>query len=75
MLIEAIGVLLTSSWKVLTSVKFPATEISIASILVGAFLCVLSLKIVGYMMQFNFHGVGRQMQGIVKQNDKINGRK
>ena len=51
---EAVKGLFEWSWKLLTAVKFPGTEITIGAILIGAFVVVLGLRIVGFVMNIGF---------------------
>lgn len=43
--IEAIGLILTSGWRMLIGVTFPATDIPIAVIMIGAFVVCFGIRI------------------------------
>lgn len=66
MIIQFLGVLLGKTWELMTTINIPSTSFSVASVLIGAFVAVLSLKIVGYMMQFSFHGNFKQVCTVVQ---------
>lgn len=48
--LECVYVLLSGAWEVITNVKYPGTEMSIAVILVGSLCAVFSLRVVGYLI-------------------------
>ena len=49
-LIQAIGAVLDAGWTMLTTIRFPGTEIPIAIILVGMFVAYFGIKILAYVL-------------------------
>ena len=53
--LEAAQGLLKLSWQMLTAVKYPGTEIPIASIIIGAFCVIISLRFVSWALTKRMH--------------------
>jgi len=51
---QTVKALFEWSWKLLTTVKFPGTEVTVGAILMGAFVVVLGLRIVSFVMNIGF---------------------
>lgn len=50
-LLQLIGAWLANSWNVITSFVFPGTYISLAAILLGSCLGVISIRMIGKLFQ------------------------
>lgn len=50
---DAVSLILSTGWKAL-SIPYPGLGVSFGTILIGAFLCVFSLRIIGYIGGFSF---------------------
>jgi hypothetical protein len=49
-LFEAIGAVMNIGWTVISSVKFPGSQMPIAVIMVGAFVAVFGIRILYYVL-------------------------
>ena len=65
--LQLIGAWLGNTWEVLTSFRFPGTNLSPAVLLIGVAAAVFSLRLLGYIFGFNV-GSGQQRGG---NNTKI----
>jgi len=65
--LEAAQGLLKLSWQMLTSVKYPGTNIPIASIVLGAFCVVLSLRFISWALTKRMHlgSLGRDTSNLL----------
>lgn len=59
MLFEAIGFMIEQGWRVLTSVKFPGIDLSIASIVVGSLVAITGIKVIKMLLDFNANEKGK----------------
>ena len=73
---EALRVLLGGAWSALTQLKYPMVGMPFAVILVGAFLVVFSLRLMGNVLGWSFSagGIvsGFRQNGGNNQNIKVN---
>ena len=70
---EAVKGLFEWSWKLLTTVKFPGTEITMGAILVGVFVIVVGLRIVGFVMNivFSTGSASRLTDALTERSKKL----
>ena len=66
--LEMLGLVLSSTWRLLTSVHYPGTRLSIAEILVGLFVAYFSLHIVSWILTRSF-----SMGSLAGSNTRLGG--
>ena len=59
---QATTAIIKASWTMLTSLKYPGTEIPIAVILVGAFLAAYAIRILAYVLRMNINTGGLRVE-------------
>ena len=76
MFFDAAGLVMRAGWQAITSINFPGTGLPIASIFIGAFLVVLSLRLVGVMIGHIHFGsaVNGLQRGVKRHEPKSNKR-
>ena len=52
--LQAVEALLLPAWNLMTSVRYPGTNVTIATILVGAFVAAFSLRIITWTLTRRF---------------------
>lgn len=60
---DAVEVIFTKAWKMMCSLDFPGTNISIAAILLGSALVVFGLRLLGKMFGFSSESDVRALGG------------
>lgn len=53
-ILSFINVLFAGAWDLFTEIQYPGTGMTIGVIMIGAFLIVLSMKLLGYLLGFSF---------------------
>ena len=54
-LIQAIAGIFSSAWTMMMSVRFPGSNITIANIIVGAFVITFGIRILAYVLNKRLH--------------------
>jgi multisubunit Na+/H+ antiporter MnhC subunit len=78
MLIEAVGAIFTFGWTMLTSVKFPGSEMPIAVIIIGAFVIGFAIRIFAFVMRMTVNvddSVGTRAEKSIALRKEIKRRK
>jgi hypothetical protein len=65
-LIQAMGAVIESAWKMITTVKYPGSEIPIGVILVGAFVVGFGIRILAYTLRMTVN-VGSSLDKIPRE--------
>ena len=65
--------LLGGAWDAMTKLRYPLVDIPFAAILIGAFLVVVSLRLLGNVLGWSFSGgsIGSTVQSIGGNNKKV----
>ena len=62
-LLDFLSVWLSSAWELLTTVKIPGTDLTPGIVLIGVFVAVFDLRLLGRAFGFSFHPEGYAQGG------------